>query len=77
MDKNRVVAALLAIFLGAFGAHKFYLRKPLMGIAYFLFSWTIIPAIIGLIEGLYYLYLTDEEFERMLINQKKIAERSI
>ncbi|MBL0112636.1 MAG: TM2 domain-containing protein [Saprospiraceae bacterium] len=37
--KNRIVAGLLAIFGGAVGAHKFYLRKPGTGIFYFLCLW--------------------------------------
>jgi TM2 domain-containing membrane protein YozV len=60
--KSRAAAALLAIFLGGLGAHKFYLGKPLMGILYLLFCWTMIPAIIGLIEGIIYLTKSDEEF---------------
>ena len=34
-EKNLVVAYLLWLFLGIFGAHKFYLNRPLLGIAYF------------------------------------------
>ncbi|MDP2750814.1 MAG: DUF483 domain-containing protein [Nanoarchaeota archaeon] len=62
-EKNRVAAALLAILLGAFGAHKFYLGKPLLGILYALFFWTFIPSIVGIVEGVIYLMKTDEEFE--------------
>ena len=38
---------MLAILVGAFGAHKFYLGKNGQGILYLLFFWTAIPAIIG------------------------------
>lgn len=35
--RNKFVAALLAIFLGGLGVHKFYLNKPGMGVLYLLF----------------------------------------
>ena len=62
--RNRVTAALLALLLGGLGAHKFYLGSIFLGLLYLLFFWTAIPALIGLIEGVYYLTLTDEEFGR-------------
>lgn len=37
-DKNKLAAALLAIFLGGLGIHKFYLRKVGMGILYLIFA---------------------------------------
>jgi TM2 domain-containing membrane protein YozV len=49
---HKVVYALLAIFLGWLGIHKFYAGKPVQGILYILFSWTGIPAIIAFIEGI-------------------------
>jgi pSer/pThr/pTyr-binding forkhead associated (FHA) protein len=61
--KERVTAALLALLLGGIGAHKFYLGKTAEGILYLLFSWTGIPAIIALIEGIQYLSMTDEAFD--------------
>lgn len=62
-DRNRIVAALLAVFLGWIGIHKFYLGKPAQGIIYILFAWTAIPAIIGIIEGIIYLTMSDKAFE--------------
>jgi TM2 domain-containing membrane protein YozV len=46
-EKNKLVAALLAIFLGGIGAHKFYLQKTGMGILYLVFFWTGIPPLLG------------------------------
>ena len=63
-SKNKTTAGLLGIFLGGFGAHKFYLGKTGMGILYLLFCWTYIPGIIGLIEGIVYLSKSDAEFAR-------------
>lgn len=59
--KNRIAAALFALFLGAFGAHKFYLGAYFWGIAYLLLCWTGISAILGVIEGIYYLVFDDDE----------------
>jgi TM2 domain-containing membrane protein YozV/predicted RNA-binding Zn-ribbon protein involved in translation (DUF1610 family) len=61
-DKSRVTAAVLAILLGSFGAHYFYLGKTGKGILYLLFCWTYIPCILGLIEGIMMLTQTDEDF---------------
>lgn len=60
--KERIVAALLAFFLGGIGAHKFYLGETSSGILYLIFSWTGIPTILALIDGIRYLSMTDEAF---------------
>ena len=60
--KSRVVAALLAFFLGGFGAHKFYLGSVGMGIVYLLFFWTFIPAIAAFFEFIILLSMSDETF---------------
>lgn len=59
---NRTTAAWLAILLGGVGAHKFYLGKPLIGLLYLVFVWAYVPAIVGLIEGIMYLSMSDEKF---------------
>ncbi|SOC44602.1 TM2 domain-containing protein [Ureibacillus acetophenoni] len=61
--RNKVVAGLLGIFLGCFGAHKFYLGKPGSGIIYLVFCWTSIPAIVGFFEGIVYLASNDHNFQ--------------
>ena len=48
--RDEVVGVLLALFLGGFGIHHFYLGRPGLGILYILFSWTGIPWILGWIE---------------------------
>lgn len=62
-NRSKVVAGLLAILLGGIGVHKFYLGKPGWGLLYFIFSWTFIPAILGFIEGIIYLTMSDKAFE--------------
>lgn len=59
---NKLVAGLLAILLGSFGVHKFYLGQPAMGVLYLLFCWTFIPSLVGIIEGIMYLSMSDGEF---------------
>ena len=48
--RDGVVGILLALFLGVFGIHHFYLRRTGLGILYCCFFWTGIPAILGFIE---------------------------
>ena len=60
--KNRVAAALLALILGGFGVHKFYLGQVGLGIVYLLFCWTFIPAVVAFIEFIILLTMTDEAF---------------
>jgi len=61
--KNKIVAGVLAIFLGGLGIHKFYLGKIGQGILYLLFCWTGIPEFIGFIEGVIYLCSNDHNFQ--------------
>ncbi|MFM2399977.1 MAG: hypothetical protein RL341_2134 [Pseudomonadota bacterium] len=62
--KSRTVAIVLALLLGGLGMHKFYLGQTGMGALYLVFCWTFIPAILGLIEGLIMLTMSDEAFAR-------------
>ena len=61
--KNKLVAALLAILLGALGAHKFYLGNTSKGLLYLVFCWTYIPGILGIVEGVQILASNDENFQ--------------
>ena len=72
-DKNKIVAALLALFLGWLGVHKFYLGKTTAGIIMALcgtIGWLLLaipPMIIGVIafiEFIIYLIKSDAEFNR-------------
>jgi TM2 domain-containing membrane protein YozV len=48
--RDEIAGVLLAIFLGGFGVHHFYLRRYGLGVLYLVFSWTGIPTILGWIE---------------------------
>ncbi|MCK5474475.1 MAG: TM2 domain-containing protein [Candidatus Aenigmarchaeota archaeon] len=60
--RNRIVAGLLAILLGGIGAHKFYLGHIGTGLLYFVFCWTLIPAIIAFFEGIFFFMASDQAF---------------
>ncbi len=59
--KNKVVAALLAIFLGGIGVHRFYLGQW-WGIFYLLFSWTFIPSLVALVEAIVFFLTSDRDW---------------
>ena len=63
-DKNKVVAGLLALFLGGLGIHKFYLGQGVWGIIYLVFCWTFIPAIIAFFEAIIILTMSDDKFSQ-------------
>lgn len=48
--RDEVVGILLALFLGTFGIHHFYLRRTGLGILYLCFFWTGITTVLGFIE---------------------------
>ena len=57
-----MTAGLLALFVGGFGVHKFYLGQAGIGVVYLLFCWTGIPGIIAFIEGIILLTMSDDDF---------------
>jgi TM2 domain-containing membrane protein YozV len=48
--RDEVVGILLALFLGTFGIHHFYLRRTGLGILYLCFFWTGITTFLGIVE---------------------------
>jgi TM2 domain-containing membrane protein YozV len=66
-SKSRITAGLLAIFVGGFGIHYFYIGAWGWGLISILFCWTYIPAIVALVYGVHYLgSVSDEEFKDIL-----------
>lgn len=61
--KSKTTAALFAILLGGIGIHHFYLGKIWLGILYIVFCFSWIPTIIGIIEGIIFLCMSDQEFD--------------
>jgi TM2 domain-containing membrane protein YozV len=48
--RDELVGVLLALFLGSFGLHHFYMRRTGLGILYCCFFWCGIPGLLGFIE---------------------------
>lgn len=71
--KSKTAAGLLAVLLGGIGIQKFYLGKWVQGIVYILFFWTYIPAILGVIEGIRYLVLSDNDFAQKYDNGYRVS----
>jgi TM2 domain-containing membrane protein YozV len=53
VQKDEVLGVLLAVFLGSFGLHHFYLRQNGLGILYAIFFWTGVPGLIGCFEAFF------------------------
>ncbi len=76
---SRKIAGVLAILLGSLGVHKFYLGYNIEGAillisAFFGSTFPILSSIallVGIIEGILYLRLTDSEFSKTYILNKR------
>ena len=75
--KDKLVAGLLAIFLGTLGIHKFYLGYTKSGVIMLLVSLLTfgvgasVMAVIALIEGIIYLTKSDAEFYQTYVQNSK------
>ena len=49
-EKSTATFALLALFFGAFGIHHFYLGRTISGVFSILLCWTLVPALLALVE---------------------------
>lgn len=68
---NKIAFALIAIFLGGLGIHRFYAGKIVSGVVYLLFSWTGIPSILGLVEGIVALTRDDDGKGNIVVYEDK------
>jgi TM2 domain-containing membrane protein YozV len=60
--KSRTTAAVLALLFGGLGIHKFYLGQAGLGLLYLVCFWTFIPMIVGFVEGILLLAMSDDRF---------------
>ena len=74
--QTKLIQSALAIFLGSFGAHKFYQGKTIQGVIYFLLSWTTLPMWISIAEGIRYLFMPVEDFYEQYIKKEKHRDKS-
>lgn len=80
-NKEKLPAGLLAILLGAFGIHKFYLGYQKEGIIMLVVTLaggaitcgaaSGVMSIIGIVEGVMYLTKSDEEFQNIYVKNQK------
>lgn len=70
-SEKKVTAGILALLLGAFGVHKFYLGYTKAGIIQILLSLLCLGGLIAFIEGIIYLTKSDEEFDRTYVQNQK------
>ena len=68
---NKIAYALIAIFIGGIGIHRFYAGRWLSGILYLLFFWTCIPALLGLIEGIIAITRDDDGYGNIPVPEGK------
>lgn len=77
--RTNILVGLLAIFLGGFGVHKFYLGYNKAAVTMLIcgtIGWILVlPGLaiwlIAFIEGIIYLTKTDEEFEETYIKRER------
>ncbi len=62
--KDKTTAGLLAIFGGWLGLHRFYLGQPVLGILYLVLAATFIPILLGIVDGISILAMTEDNFDR-------------
>jgi len=60
--KSKFTAAILALFLGGLGIHRFYLGQNTLGILYLVFCWTFIPALIALFDFFIFIFMSEDSF---------------
>jgi TM2 domain-containing membrane protein YozV len=70
--RSKGLAIVLALLLGGFGIHRFYLRSYISGVIYLVFFWTSIPAIFGFAESIWFCFMPDTEFDAKYNNGQQI-----
>jgi TM2 domain-containing membrane protein YozV len=80
IGSKKVAAAILAFFLGAFGAHKFFLgynKQGVIMLLVFIFGFillgvpSIIIGVIAFVEFIIYLTKSNDEFEQIYVTGSK------
>lgn len=70
---TRKMTVFWCVMLGTFGAHRFYLQQPYRGLSYLLFSWTLVPTVLSVIDAAFYWQMSDADFEEE--NAQKLNEQ--
>lgn len=72
--RDRRTAIWLAILLGNFGAHKFYLGEKAAGIFYLVMCWSLIPWLVALYEAVHIYQMSRVSFN-LVYNIEEIVRR--
>ena len=72
-SEKKLAAGLLGILLGAFGANKFFLGYTNEGIIQIVLNIVTcgVATVVPLIEGIIYLTMSDEQFDRTYVQNNK------
>ena len=65
MEKKKEIAGALAFLVWGLWVHRFYLEQYLQGTLYIAFSWTFIPAILGIVESIQFFTMKEEKFNEL------------
>ncbi len=60
--KDKTTTAILALFLGYFGVHRFYLRQNGLGVLYFFLAFVGIGFFLGIIDFFRFLFMEEDLF---------------
>lgn len=60
--KSYLLAGLLALVFGTFGIHWYYLGDPRRARWYWMFFWTGIPTLVGVVESAVFFWRSGREF---------------
>lgn len=63
-EKSRILAIILAFWIGGFGAHKFYIGQKKKGLYFLVFFWTLIPYFIAWWNAIHYIIMGSDEFNQ-------------
>ena len=62
--KNQKLTIWFSFLLGGLGLHKFYLGQYLKGSLYLVFSWTLVPMIVGWVDAFRTMKMSPFNFEQ-------------
>lgn len=76
-EVSRIAAAVIGIFCGSVGIHRFYMGHTNAGIVYLVVGVVTagtVTSVVGLIDGIIYLLATDEEFQQKYANNSGLIQ---
>ena len=64
IQRGRPMAIALALFVGLFGAHQFYLGNRRRALYYLAFCWALVPLFLAWFDAIRLALMNKEDFER-------------